>query len=204
MQNTWSIGRTWKPREGVERLVLTDEKGNTNIPTPGGWTASSSCKRHQTAMSIVWPQDETSTYPRPLSGSQAATGRQTLASDRIREDFAAAAAPCGDLRPIRTRKLRPWVICDGTAPDRVWEEIAAASIMQYRKPLEHTRGAFPYIRHPRVGCFSRPWALASRASPGPPRGRLPLKEGSQKPLGPRRDTPAGAQYVLGGNPLNTR
>ena len=40
--------------------------------------------------------------------------------------------------------------------------------------------------------------------PGPPRGRLPLKEGSQKPLGPRRDTPAGAQCVLGGNPLNTR
>ena len=40
--------------------------------------------------------------------------------------------------------------------------------------------------------------------PGPPRGRLPLKEGSQKPLGPRRDTPVGAQYVLGGNPLNTR
>ena len=65
-------------------------------------------------------------------------------------------------------------------------------------------GLSPYQDTRASGCFSRPWALASRASPGPPRGRLPLKEGSQKPLGPRRDTPAGAQYVLGGNPLNTR
>lgn len=26
MQNTWSIGRTWKPREGWSRPVLTDER----------------------------------------------------------------------------------------------------------------------------------------------------------------------------------
>lgn len=40
--------------------------------------------------------------------------------------------------------------------------------------------------------------------PGPPRGRLPSGGEPEKPLGPRRDTPAGAQCVLGGNPLNTR
>ena len=46
---------------------------------------------------------------------------------------------------------------------------------------------YVFLMHPRI----------RRADSSPP-------EGSQKPLGPRRDTPAGAQCVLGGNPLNTR
>ena len=49
-------------------------------------------------------------------------------------------------------------------------------------------------------------ATVGARRPGPPVRRADSSppEGSQKPLGPRRDTPAGAQCVLGGNPLNTR
>ena len=35
MQNTWSIGRTWKPREGWSRPVLTDERQHS-FPDPFG------------------------------------------------------------------------------------------------------------------------------------------------------------------------
>ena len=106
MQNTWSIGRTWKPREGWSRPVLTDERQHSYSPIRSG-TASSSCKRHQTAMSIVWPQDETSTNSRPLSGSQAATRPADLGVWPYKRIFAAVMAQVRRPVPFRTRKLRP-------------------------------------------------------------------------------------------------
>ena len=71
MQNTWSIGRTWKPREGWSRPVLTDERQHS-FPdlfgeriillqtTPDGNEHCLATRRNINAS-------------RPLSGSQAAT-----------------------------------------------------------------------------------------------------------------------------------
>ena len=75
-----------------------------------------------------------------------------------------------------------------------------------RIPMRPTPGTIPGQprRRGRTTRRVRDRGSPTPGPPGPPRGRLPLKEGSQKPLGPRRDTPAGAQCVLGGNPLNTR
>ena len=35
MENTWLIGRTWKPREGWSRPVLTVERQHTHPPRQG-------------------------------------------------------------------------------------------------------------------------------------------------------------------------
>ena len=58
-------------------------------------------------MSIVWPQDETSTNSRPLSGSQAATRPADLGVWPYKRRFAAVMAQVRRPVPFRTRKLRP-------------------------------------------------------------------------------------------------
>ena len=76
--------------------------------------------------------------------------------------------------------------------------------------MDSIHRGFPHIGTPaRGGGISRPWASASWASaswasPWSAARATPLKEESQKPLGPRQEYPVGAQCVLGGNPLNTR
>ena len=202
MQNTWSIGRTWKPREGWSRPVLTDERQHQHSnpwrldrifllqTTPDGNEHCLATRRNIdiSASAVRFP------------GRHRPAGH---CSRPYKRRFAAAMAQVRRPVPFRTRKLRPGtaMVLHPTGCGRV----ARRRTTRTGSPLEHTpQGAFAYQDTRASGCFSRPWALASRISPGPPRGRLPLKEGSQKPLGPRRDTPAGAQCVLGGNPLNTR
>ena len=107
MQNTWSIGRTWKPREGWSRPVLTDERQHSYSPIRSG-TASSSCKRHQTAMSIVWPQDETSTvFASPVRFPGRHTPAKGFLLEPYKRRFAAVMAQVRRPVPFRTRKLRP-------------------------------------------------------------------------------------------------
>lgn len=85
MQNTWSIGRTWKPREGWSRPVLTDERQHYYSPDSFG-------DRIILLQTIPYGNEHGMNTrrinaSRPLSGSRAATGRQTPVSGRIREDL---------------------------------------------------------------------------------------------------------------------
>ena len=131
MQNTWSIGRTWKPREGWSRPVLTDERQHSHSPIRSG-TASSSCKRHQTAMSIVWPQDERPThrvrYPVPRPPQAGRPQRLT-----VQEKICGGHGPGETPGPIPNPEAKAWH-GDGTAPDRVWES-STPPHHTYRKPL---------------------------------------------------------------------
>lgn len=86
MQNTWSIGRTWKPREGWSRPVLTDERQHS-FPDlfgeriillqtiPYGNEHGMNTRRNINSIRVRCP------VPRPPQG------RQTLVSGRIREDL---------------------------------------------------------------------------------------------------------------------
>ena len=117
--------------------------------------------------------------------------------------FAAAMAQERRPVPFRTRKLRPGtaMVLHPTGCGRV----ARRRTTRTGSPSEHTpQGAFLISGHPRVGVFLASLGLSVSGLPRSAARTAPLKEGSQKPLGPRRDTPAGAQCVLGGNPLNTR
>ena len=182
MQNTWSIGRTWKPREGWSRPVLTDERQHSYSPIRSG-TASSSCKRHQTAMSIVWPQDETSTNSRPLSGSQAATRPADLGVWPYKRRFAAVMAQVRRPVPFRTRKLRPGtaMVLHSTGCGRV----ARRRITRTGSPDTLKVPGLPAYRDTCV------WGGVSRVlgpqrlgpPPGPPRGRLPSKREARNWLG---------------------
>ena len=93
--------------------------------------------------------------------------------------------------PFRTRKLRPGtaMVLHPTGCGRV----ARRRTTRTGSPLEHTpQGAFPYQDTRASGCFSRPWALASRISPGPPRRQLPSRgepETSWAPTGYSRRGP---------------
>ena len=201
MQNTWLIGRTWKPREGWSRPVLTDERQHQHSnpwrldrifllqTTPDGNEHCLATRRNIdiSASAVRFP------------GRHRPAGH---CSRPYKRRFAAAMAQVRRPVPFRTRKLRPGtaMVLHPTGCGRV----ARRRITRTGSPLEHTpQGAFPISGHPRVGVFLASLGLSvsdlprSAARTAPP-------EGSQKPLGPRRDTPAGAQCVLGGNPLNTR
>ena len=123
----------------------------------------------------------------------------------VQEKICGGHGPGETPGPIPNPEAKAWH-GDGTAPDRVWES-STPPHHTYRKPryLEGT-GASRISGHSRAwgGGISRPWASASWASPWSAARTTPLKEESQKPLGPRQEYPVEAQCVLGGNPLNTR
>ena len=167
-----------------------------------------------------------------MSGSQTATCCHSLLVSVIIK-FAVVMAQVRRPVPFRTRKLRPGR-GDGTALERVWESSTPPHHTYRKPLGAHAPRGFPHIRYrprpeparapgpPRIPMRPTPGTIPGQPrrrgrttrrvrdrgspTPGPPvccaDGSPP--EGSQKPLGPRRDTPAGAQCVLGGNPLNTR
>ena len=108
MQNTWSIGRTWKPREGWSRPVLMVERQPTSTrprgcvaqdpagPREGAQGARSSHAHDQstaTASIVRSPNHHTP------------AGNPRFPADNPR--FAAAMAQERRPVPFRTRKLRP-------------------------------------------------------------------------------------------------
>lgn len=231
MQNTWSIGRTWKPREGWSRPVLTDERQHQHSnpwrldrifllqTTPDGNEHCLATRRNIdiSASAVRFP------------GRHRPAGH---CSRPYKRRFAAAMAQVRRPVPFRTRKLRPGtaMVLHPTGCGRV----ARRRTTRTGSPSEHTpQGAFAYPKHsrpkptrapgpPRIPMRPTPGTIPGQPrrrgrttrrvrdrgspTPGPPVRRADSSppEGSQKPLGPRRDTPAGAQCVLGGNPLNTR
>ena len=182
MQNTWSIGRTWKPREGWSRPVLTDERQHS-FPDPFG-------ERIILLQTIPYGNEHGMNTrrinaSRPLSGSQAATRPADLGVWPYKRRFAVVMAQVRRPVPFRTRKLRPGtaMVLHSTGCGRV----ARRRITRTGSPdtlkvpgLSRISGHFA-----RRGCISRPWTSASWASPppGPPRGRLPSKRKARNWLG---------------------
>ena len=108
MQNTWSIGRTWKPREGWSRPVLMVERQPTSTRPEGVWrrTRQGPAKAHREH----GPHTRTISQqqPRPLSGPRTTTRRrETPCFPADNPRFAAAMAQERRPVPFRTRKLRP-------------------------------------------------------------------------------------------------
>ena len=108
MQNTWSIGRTWKPREGWSRPVLMVERQPTSTRPGGVWrrTRQGPAKAHREH----GPHTRTISQqqPRPLSGPRTTTRRrETPCFPADNPRFAAAMAQERRPVPFRTRKLRP-------------------------------------------------------------------------------------------------
>ena len=104
MQNTWSIGRTWKPREGWSRPVLTDERQHS-FPDLFG-------ERIILLQTIPYGNEHGMNTrrinaSRPLSGSRAATRPADLGVWPYKRRFAAVMAQVRRPVPFRTRKLRP-------------------------------------------------------------------------------------------------
>ena len=141
-------------------------------------------------MSIVWPQDETSTNSRPLSGCQAATRRfKEFLLEPYKRRFAAVMAQVRRPVPFRTRKLRPGtaMVLHPTGCGRV----ARRRTTRTGSPDTLKVPGLPAYRDTCAwGCISSPWASASWA-PGPPRGRLPSKRKARNLLGPGRSIPSG-------------
>ena len=106
MQNTWSIGRTWKPREGWSRPVLTDERQHQHSnpwrldrifllqTTPDGNEHCLATRRNIdiSASAVRFP------------GRHRPAGH---CSRPYKRRFAAAMAQVRRPVPFRTRKLRP-------------------------------------------------------------------------------------------------
>lgn len=105
MQNTWSIGRTWKPRKGWSRPVLTGK--HDTQPTIRWWegitTAKTARNTRDTEQRSVTAERQTSVHhpvPNPPTTGKP-TGSPT--TQDLRRPW-----PRGDARtPFRTRKLRP-------------------------------------------------------------------------------------------------
>ncbi len=151
MQNTWSIGRTWKPREGWSRPVLTDERQHQHSnpwrldrifllqTTPDGNEHCLATRRNIdiSASAVRFP------------GRHRPAGH---CSRPYKRRFAAAMAQVRRPVPFRTRKLRPGtaMVLHPTGCGRV----ARRRTTRTGSPLEHTpQGAFPISGHPRVGVF---------------------------------------------------
>ena len=145
MQNTWSIGRTWKPREGWSRPVLTDERQHS-FPDLFG-------ERIILLQTIPYGNEHGMNTrrinaSRPLSGSQAATRPADLGVWPYKRRFAAVMAQVRRPVPFRTRKLRPGtaMVLHSTGCGRV----ARRRTTRTGSPLEHTpQGAFAYPKHSR-------------------------------------------------------
>ena len=149
MQNTWSIGRTWKPREGWSRPVLMVERQPTSTRPEGVWrrTRQGPAKAHREH----GPHTRTISQqqPRPLSGPRTTTRRrETPCFPADNPRFAAAMAQERRPVPFRTRKLRPGtaMVLHPTGCGRV----ARRRTTRTGSPSEHTpQGAFAYPKHSR-------------------------------------------------------
>ena len=110
MQNTWSIGRTWKPREGWSRPVLMVERQPTST-RPGGCVAQDPAgprEGAQGARSSHAHDQSTATRIASIVRSpnrHTPAGNPCFPADNPR--FAAAMAQERRPVPFRTRKLRP-------------------------------------------------------------------------------------------------
>ena len=110
MQNTWSIGRTWKPREGWSRPVLMVERQPTSTrprgcvaqdpagPREGAQGARSSHAHDQSTATRIASIVRSPNHHTPA-------GNPCFPADNPR--FAAAMAQERRPVPFRTRKLRP-------------------------------------------------------------------------------------------------
>ena len=151
MQNTWSIGRTWKPREGWSRPVLMVERQPTST-RPRGCVAQDPAGPREGAQGAR-PHTRTISQQqhasRPLSGPRTATRRrETPCFPADNPRFAAAMAQERRPVPFRTRKLRPGtaMVLHPTGCGRV----ARRRTTRTGSPSEHTpQGAFAYPKHSR-------------------------------------------------------
>lgn len=142
MQNTWSIGRTWKPRKGWSRPVLTGK--HDTQPTIRWWegitTAKTARNTRDTEQRSVTAERQTSVHhpvPNPPTTGKP-TGSPT--TQDLRRPW-----PRGDARtPFRTRKLRPGtaMVLHPTGRGRV----ARRRTTRTRNPRSSTRsrGSFAY------------------------------------------------------------
>ena len=176
MQNTWSIGRTWKPREGWSRPVLTDERQHS-FPDLFG-------ERIILMQTIPYGNEHGMNTrrinaSRPLSGSQAATRPADLGVWPYKRRFAAVMAQVRRPVPFRTRKLRP-----GTA--MVLHSTGCGRVARRRI----TRTGSPRVGGVYLASLGLS-VLGLTPPPGPPRGRLPSKRKARNLLGPGRSIPSG-------------
>ena len=109
MQNTWSIGRTWKPREGWSRPVLMVERQPTST-RPRGCVAQDPAGPREGAQGArsSHAHDQSTATNRvhcPVPEPPHAGGKPRFPADNPR--FAAAMAQERRPVPFRTRKLRP-------------------------------------------------------------------------------------------------
>lgn len=106
--------------------------------------------------------------------------------------------------PFRTRKLRPGtaMVLHSTGCGRV----ARRRTTRTGSPDTLKVPGLPEYRDARAwgGVYLAFLGLSVLGLPRSAARTTPLKEESQKPLGPRQEYPVVAQCVLGGNPLNTR
>ena len=108
MQNTWSIGRTWKPREGWSRPVLMVERQPTSTRPRGCVAQDPAGPREgaQGARSSHAHDQSTATASIVRSPNRhTPAGNPCFPADNPR--FAAAMAQERRPVPFRTRKLRP-------------------------------------------------------------------------------------------------
>ena len=109
MQNTWSIGRTWKPREGWSRPVLMVERQPTSTRPGGVWrrTRQGPAKAHREH----GPHTRTISQQQRIASIVRSPNRHTPAGNPCfpadNPRFAAAMAQERRPVPFRTRKLRP-------------------------------------------------------------------------------------------------
>ena len=108
MQNTWSIGRTWKPREGWSRPVLMVERQPTST-RPRGCVAQDPAGPREGAHGArsSHAHDQSTATNRvhcPVPEPPHAGGKPRFPADNPR--FAAAMAQERRPVPFRTRKLR--------------------------------------------------------------------------------------------------
>ena len=109
MENTWLIGRTWKPREGWSRPVLTVERQHTHPPRQGVAGTNESITR-TTGRHPARHMDQSFSrvhYPVPNPPRSPAGTRAGAARGMDNRRFAAAMAQGRRPDPFRTRKLRP-------------------------------------------------------------------------------------------------
>ena len=109
MQNTWLIGRTWKPREGWSRPVLMVERQPTST-RPRGCVAQDPAGPREGAQGArsSHAHDQSTATNRvhcPVPEPPHAGGKPRFPADNPR--FAAAMAQERRPVPFRTRKLRP-------------------------------------------------------------------------------------------------
>ena len=107
MQNTWLIGRTWKPREGWSRPVLTVERQHTHPPRQG-WQEQASPGRQGDTLHVTWINPSVaSTIRSPTRHDPPREHVETRSRGMYNTRFAAAMAQGRRPDPFRTRKLRP-------------------------------------------------------------------------------------------------